>query len=128
MDDITPAPDKSDPRADIERLETRIDALADTIESCRKFMLASRIAIAIGLAIPAGMIFGVIAADLAAMIGAVAAFLGGIVFLGSNRSTRDEAQADMREAEAQRAHLIDQIDMRLAGEAVERAPRGIAFL
>jgi hypothetical protein len=128
MDDIAPTPDESDLHANIERLEARIDALADIIEGCRKFMLASRIAIAIGVAIPVGMVLGVIAADLAVMIGAVAAFLGGIVFLGSNRSTRDEAQADMREAEAQRADLIDQIDMRLAGEGVGRTPRGIAFL
>jgi hypothetical protein len=42
------ARDGDDHRSEIVRLEAQIDELEATIESCRKFILAGRIAIAIG--------------------------------------------------------------------------------
>jgi len=43
----------------------------------------------------------------------VAAMLGGIVAVGSNRSTAKEATRELTAAEAKRAALIGQIDLRL---------------
>ena len=40
--------ENGDPREEIVRLEERIEELAAKIESCRKFILASRIAVASG--------------------------------------------------------------------------------
>jgi hypothetical protein len=108
--------DEDDPHAEIERLEARIEALADTIESCRKFILASRVAILLGGALLLAVIFGVVAFDPATMAAAIAALLGGIVLLGSNGSTKEEAAGQLRAAEAERAALIGQIELRVVGD------------
>jgi hypothetical protein len=60
--------------------------------------------------------FGAIRFDSMAMIGALAAVIGGTVVLGSNTSTSKQAVADIKAAEALRAELIDKIDLRLVGE------------
>lgn len=106
----------SDPREEIARLERRIEELAARIESCRKFMLASRIAIAIAGALLAAAAFGAIRLNAAALTAAIAAVLGGIVVLGSNRSTAKEAAAQMAAAEAGRSELIAGIELRVVSE------------
>jgi hypothetical protein len=47
---------------------------------------------------------------------AVAAVLGGIVAAGSNRSTAKEATHELAAAEAQRATLIGQMNLRLVSD------------
>jgi hypothetical protein len=79
----------SDHRDEIVRLEAQIDELAARIESCRKFILAGRIAVAGGGLVLIAMLVGAIQFDPSVM--AVAAVLGGIVAAGSNRSTAKEA-------------------------------------
>jgi hypothetical protein len=49
------------------------------------------------------------------MVGAFAAMIGGVVLLGSNRSTLQQSTAAMQAAEAQRAALIGEIDLRVVG-------------
>jgi hypothetical protein len=51
------------------------------------------------------------------MIGALAVVIGGIVVFGSNTSTSKQAAVDIKAAEALRAELIGNIDLRLVGEA-----------
>ena len=92
-----------DPRDEIVRLEAQIDELAATIESCRKFILAARIAMWGGGIVLAAMLVGAIRLDPAAMAGASAALLGGIVVWGSNNSTAKEARKELAVAEARRA-------------------------
>jgi hypothetical protein len=104
-----------DARDAIVRLEDLIEQHAAAIESCRKFMLASRIAIAAGAILLAALVFGVIAFSPMAMVAALAAVIGGVVLLGSNRSTLQEATAALQAAEAQRAALIGEIDLRVVG-------------
>jgi hypothetical protein len=55
--------------------------------------------------------------DSMAMVGAIAAVIGGTVVFGSNTSTSKQAAADIKAAEALRAELIDKINLRLVGEA-----------
>jgi hypothetical protein len=106
-------PDDDDVRGEIVRLEYRIEELAGTVENCRKFMMASRIAIAAGAVLLAVLVFGLIAFSPMAMVAAFAAVIGGIVLLGSNRSTSEQANAALQTAEAQRAALIGEIDLRV---------------
>jgi hypothetical protein len=89
--------------------------LAAKIESCRKFILASRIAMAGGGIVLAAMFLGAIRFDPAAMATAVAALLGGIVVWGSNGSTAREAAKELAAAEADRAALIEMIDLHVIG-------------
>jgi hypothetical protein len=102
----------SDPHDEIVRLEALIEELAAKIESCRKFILAARIATWGGGIVLGAMLLGVIRFDLGMMGAAVAALLGGIVVWGSNNSTAKEAAKEMTQAEVDRAGLIGMIDLR----------------
>jgi hypothetical protein len=108
--------DHGDPRDEIVRLEGRIEELAATLESCRKFILAARVAVAGGGLVLAAMLFGVMRFDPAVLAAAVAALLGGIVVWGSNGSTAKEAANELAAAEADRAALIGLIDLHVVGE------------
>lgn len=98
---------------EISRLEERIEDLAGTIEGCRKYMLFSKIAMAGGALWWLALLVGLVWFDAAAMIASLAAILGGIVAYGSNDRTLQDAQAEMAEAEAERARLIGGIDLQL---------------
>jgi hypothetical protein len=69
----------ADPHEEIVRIEEHIEGLAAKIESCRKFILAARIAVAGGRLTLAAMPVGVIRSDLGLMAAAVSSLLGGIV-------------------------------------------------
>lgn len=101
-----------DARDEIVRLEAHIEELAAKIESCRKFILAARVATWGGGIVLALVLLGAIRADPATMAGASAALLGGIVVWGSNNSTANEARKELAAAEARRAALIETIDLR----------------
>ena len=103
----------SDPHDEIARLEARIDELADKLESCRKFILAGRVAVAAAGVALVALLFGAITFDPAVMACAAAALLGGFVAWGSNRSTANETSAEIAAAEAARAALIGQIQLRV---------------
>jgi hypothetical protein len=104
--------DDHERRAEIVRIEERIEELAAKIESCRKFAFAARIAMAAGAIVLAAIVFGAIRPDLTWMGGAMATILGGIVAFGSNNSTAKEAASELAMAEADRAVLIESIDLR----------------
>lgn len=108
--------DTADPREQIARLEERIEQLAAKIESCRKFALASRLAIALGMLVLLVLLLGAIRFDSVVMSASIAAVLAGIVGLGTNRSTASEAAAQLAVAEAHRSELIGRIELRLVGD------------
>ena len=105
-----------DPHDEIERLEAKIDVLAARLESCSKFILAGRVAMAGGGLALAALLFGAIRFDPAWLSLAVAALLGGIVVWGSNESTAKEATAELAEVESRRAALIGSIELRVVAE------------
>jgi hypothetical protein len=111
--------DEDDPREEISRLEARIEELAATIESCRKIIAAAKAAIVLGAALLIAIIVSIISFDPMIFMAAVAALLGGIVLLGSNNSTAAQKTAELNAAEAQRAALINQMDLTV----VRTAPR-----
>lgn len=97
---------ESDPRDEIERFEAQIEELGERLESCRKFILAGRVAVAAGSIVLAALLVGAIRFDPAVMAGAAAALLGGFVLWGANRSTANEAADALAAAETHRAELI----------------------
>jgi hypothetical protein len=105
-----------DSREEIERLEAQIDELAAKIESCRKFIVAGRIAMAGACVAFIAMLAGAIGFNPAVMSAAVAALFGGIVAAGSSGSTAKEATHELAEAEAKRATLIEQLNLRLVAD------------
>jgi hypothetical protein len=105
-----------DVREELSRLEAQIEDYAEAIERCHKFILAGRIAIALGAVVIVGMVLGLIKFDPMFMVGGLTAAIGGIVALGSNQSTAAQKTAAMQSAGAQRAELIGQIELRVVGE------------
>ena len=109
--------DEDEPTDQISMIETRLEALAEVAERCRKFILASKIAIAGGLALLAITMFGFLGPSQVTALGSIAAVLGGIVSLGSNVSTLRQTTAAIAAAEALRANLIGEINLRLVHDA-----------
>jgi hypothetical protein len=108
---------EDDPTDEISEIEERIEALAEDAERCRKFILASKVAIGAGAALLLIAIVGLFGAGLTAFLGSIALMLGGIVSLGSNVSTLRQTEAAINAAEALRARLIGGIDLRLVHDA-----------
>ena len=104
---------EDDPTDEISDIEDRIEALAAVAERCRKYILASKIAIGGGAALLLITIFGLFGAGQTAALGSIALVLGGIVSLGSNVSTLRQTDAAIQAAEALRARLIGGIDLRV---------------
>lgn len=105
--------DGEDLSGEIARLEDRIEDLAGTVEGCRKYMLFAKIAMAAGALWWLALLTGFVWFDAAWMIASLAAIIGGIVALGSNARTLQDAQAEMAAADAQRAELIGRMDLQL---------------
>lgn len=108
---------EDDPTDEISDIEARIEALAETAERCRKFILGSKIAIGGGGALLLVTILGLIGAGQMTALGSIALVLGGIVSLGSNVSTLRQTEGAISAAEARRARLIGGIDLRLVHDA-----------
>jgi hypothetical protein len=106
-----------EPLDEISDLEARIEALAEIAERCRKFILASKIAIAAGLVLLLLMVLGWFGAGQAAAFGWIALMLGGIVSLGANISTLRQTEAAISRAEAFRSRLIGEINLRVVHDA-----------
>jgi hypothetical protein len=106
-----------DPTDEISELEARIEALAEVVESCRKFILASKVVIGVGVALLLLVILGLFGTGLTAALGAIALVLGGVVALGSNTETLRQTEAAISGAEARRSALIGSIDLRVVKDA-----------
>ena len=110
--------DEGDLTAQIALLEVQIEELAETLERCRKAIVASKLAIGAGFIVMAVMLLGVFGFNPAAMLAGITAVIGGIVVFGSNTSTLAQTEAALQAAEAQRARLIGMIDLRVVGETI----------
>jgi len=109
--------DDDDSTDEISDIEARIEALAEIAERCRKFILASKLAIAGGVALLLFAVLGLFGVGQIAALGSIALVLGGIVSLGSNLSTLRETEADISDAEAVRRDLIGGMGLRLVHDA-----------
>ncbi|CAN0227208.1 unnamed protein product [Phaeothamnion confervicola] len=116
MDAITTDDEDLDPRSEIALLEQRIEQLSDKLEGCRKFILAARIAMGVGGALLIALLFGAIRFDPLPMSAGIVGLIGGFVVSGSNRSTAQEAEAELAASEARRAELIGSIGLRVVSE------------
>jgi hypothetical protein len=105
-----------DPTDEISEIEDRIEALAESAERCRKFILASRIAIGGGGALLLIAILGLFGSGEVTAFGSIALVLGGIVSLGSNFSTLRQIETAIGAAEARRSALIGTIDLHVVAD------------
>jgi len=112
--------DEDNPTDEISRIEARLEELAEVAERCRKIMLASKAAIAGGVALLLVMMLGLFGSSEVAALGSMAAVLGGIVSLGSNVSTLRQTEDAISAAETLRSDLIGRIDLRVVGDGTMR--------
>ena len=105
-----------DLRAEIICLEAEIEELTEVVEGCRKIILTSKIAVAIGGIWLLALAIGIIKLDPVAMIGAIAVVIGGTVVFGSNTSTAKQTAAAAEAAEARRAELIGKMNLTVVTE------------
>ena len=110
-------PIEDDPVGEIALIEARLEHLAAVAERCRKFILASKIAIGGGIALMLAMLAGLLGSNQIATIGSIAAVLGGIVSLGSNVSTLQQTTAAIDAAELARSNLIGSMQLRVVGDS-----------
>ena len=97
----------------IEELEARIEDLADLAARCRRVIAFAKVVMAAGAVLLAAAVLDPARFGPTALIGAIAAVLGGIVVFGSNRSTLERANADLQCAEAERAEMIGRTALRV---------------
>jgi hypothetical protein len=109
--------DEDDAVDEMSQIEARIEELAERAERCRKVIVASRAAIAGGVALLLAMMLGPFGSSQVAAIGSIAVVLGGIVSLGSNVSTLRQTTDALAAAEALRSELIGRIDLRVVGDS-----------
>jgi glutamate 5-kinase len=108
--------DEDNPTDEISRIEAQLEKLAESSDRCRKIVLVSKAAIAIGVALLLFMMLGLFESNEVAAIGSVAAVLGGIVSFGSNVSTLHQMMAAMSSAEGLRSELISRIDLKVVSD------------
>jgi hypothetical protein len=96
---------------EIERLERRIEELSDAIKRSRRLRLAGRVSAVAGPALLAGFALGLVVYTPARMVVALALAIGGIVLMGSSRSSTEELERALRRAEADRIAAIDALDL-----------------
>jgi hypothetical protein len=101
---------------EIERLELRIEELREAIERSRRLRLAGRASAVIGPALLAGFALGLVAYTPTRMIVALALAIGGVVLTGSSRSSTEELERSLKQAEAERMVAIDALDLVQVGE------------
>lgn len=113
--ELDPA-DNDEPADAMALVEARLEYLAGVAERCRKIILASKLAIAGGVALLVVAMLGLFWLSENAAIASIAVVLGGIVSLGSNVSTLRQTMDAIGEAEMQRSDMIDRKHLRVVGE------------
>ena len=108
--------DDSELRREILHIEARLEDLTDVVERCRKIILISKAAVSAGGILILAIVIGAVGFDPTAMIGAIAAVIGGTVVFGSNTSTLKQTLTDMKAAEAHRTELISRMDLKVVGD------------
>jgi predicted RNA binding protein with dsRBD fold (UPF0201 family) len=101
---------------EIGAVECEIERLFESLDRCRTLIRAGTIAFVIGAAVLLLMLLSVLRFDPLTFVIAVAAVMGSIPFVGSNKSTANEIKAQIRATEARRSEIID----RLGPEIVSR--------
>ena len=101
----------ADASKEIGELEARIERLGLEAERAQDLMKYGQTGIGLGVALFVLTLSGLFALPSATILLALALLLAGIIFFGSNKSTRDEFLAALEECQTQRSAIIDSLDL-----------------
>ena len=99
----------------IADLEAEIDGLRDSAERCRKIDMAAKAAMGLGVAL---LLIGFFRFNASALVIGIAAVLGSVALVGSNRGTLGEIITNIRLAEARRAEVIDSLGLQMVSDGL----------
>ena len=100
------------PQAAFDSLDEQIADLVDARVRCRKAIMVSRAAVAAGaLTLAMSLPFATLRAPMIAFA-ALTAVIGGMVWAGASKSSGEDLDASLAEAEARKAALFDEIARR----------------
>jgi hypothetical protein len=101
---------------EIERLEIRIEELRDAIARSRRLRLVGLALAVIGPTPIAGFLVGLVDYSPTRVIVAFALAIGGMVLMGSSRSSTEELERALKQAEAERMAAIDALELVQVGD------------
>ena len=99
--------------ARLDAIDLQIEDLRGELDGCRQSIALSRAAVWLG-GIVLALVFTLVGSYRTAPVifGAITVTLGGLVWLGASRSSREEARARLADAEALKSRLIDEVAAR----------------
>jgi hypothetical protein len=103
---------------EIERLELRIEELREAIARSRRLRLFGQASAVIGPALIVGFVFGLVTYSPTRVLVAFALAIGGVVLAGSSRSSTEELERALKQAEAERMAAIDALELVQVGEGI----------
>jgi hypothetical protein len=105
----------ADLRSDIEALEDELATIDRQLAICRQAMILSRLAIGAGAAVLLSVTLVIrVSEPLIAGLAGFTAIIGGLVWLGANKSTREDLTRERAAVEARR-HQLFEAAARLSG-------------
>jgi hypothetical protein len=96
---------------EIEELELRIEELREAIRRSRRLMLAGQACAVAGPALLVCLSIGLLGFTPTAMIIGIALGVGGVVLMGSSKSSTEELERSLRQTEAARRAAIDALEL-----------------
>ena len=100
----------------IERLEIQIEELREAIQRSRRYGIAGRAGAVIGPALLACLVTGVLDFTPVRMIVGIALAIGGVVLMGSSRSSTEQLELTLKLREGERIAAIDALELVQVGD------------
>jgi hypothetical protein len=101
---------------EIERLEIRIEELRERIARSRRLRLVGLASAVTGPALIVAFILSLVDSNPARVLVAFALAIGGMVLMGSSRSSTEELERDLKQAEGERMAAIDALQLVQVGD------------
>jgi hypothetical protein len=100
----------------IERLESQIEELREAIRRSRRYIIAGRAGTVIGAALLGCLMVGLLNFTPVRMIIGIALGVGGVVLMGSSRSSTEQLELTLKRTEAERIAAIDALELVQLGD------------
>jgi hypothetical protein len=100
----------------VEQLEIRIEELREAIQRSRRLIIAGRVCAVVGPALLVCFMLGLLDFTPARVIVGIALAIGGVVLMGSSRSSTEQLELTLKRTEAERNTAIDALELVQLGD------------